>query len=217
MKNHVIIIGILAVLVTGCAGNRAASEGAGTTVIRASGPRPAWVDGTESVWEKDDRVFFRSRRSIRGDERENGGLVMATNDNCERLLREIYGSIKAATDEAQLGLSEQAELVLGQVRSGKWEGPVYGLRAVAEYSERYLACRSAGDCTERIDCWVLSSVSRADYNRTRSAIVDRVAAMDPRVREAIVRKQVDFFVQPLPGSPEPCAPSSGEHPAEGAR
>ena len=149
---------------------------------------PEWVLSTQATWEKGGKVFFKTSYTIRGDERLNGCYDLARLDSKEALLSEIANDVKGSIDNAQQSLSENAETVLGKVRSGEFEGRITGLRFSKQYFERY----TIGD-TERIDCHVLGEITEADYNRIKRAVVQRVAEVDPRLKEAIAKKQIQFF------------------------
>jgi hypothetical protein len=178
----------LVVMVTACSHTVATKK----NLIDSSGSKPSWASSQKTAWEEGDVIYFKSRVSLKGNERENAGYVIASNDNRENLLRSISDQIKGATDEAEMSLSENSEIVLGKVRSGRWEGTIYGLRKTEQYSERFEYCKGS-DCTQRLDCYVLSSISRADYNKTKDGLLNQIIAMDPRIKDAIIRKQAAFF------------------------
>jgi hypothetical protein len=170
------------------------STGVKRVVVDSSPDKRDWVGMSRLSFEKDDRIYFRSKQTVLGNQRVNGCYTLAGHDSREAMLRSIVDDMKGATDEAQTDLSESAELILGKVRSGKWEGRIYGFKDDEQYFERYqIRDASTGEKTERIDCYTLSYVSKADYNRTKQEIVNKVVAVDPRIREAITRKQVNFF------------------------
>ncbi|MGO9145876.1 MAG: hypothetical protein ACLQDF_05860 [Desulfomonilia bacterium] len=164
-------------------------------LIDSSGSRPSWVSSQKTSWEEGDAIYFKSKVSLKGKERENAGYIIAGNDNRENLLRSISDQIKGATDEAQMSLDENSEIVLGKVRSGRWEGTIYGLINTEQYNERFEYCRGS-ECTQRLDCYILSSISRADYNKTKDGILNQIIAIDPKIKGSIIRKQAAFFALP---------------------
>ena len=182
----------MVIIVAGCSHTVTTKK----NLIDSSGSRPSWVSSQKTSWEEGDAFYFKSKVSLKGNERENAGYVIAGNDNRENLLRSISDQIKGATDEAQLSLNENSEIVLGKVRSGRWEGTIYGLINAEQYSERFEYCRGS-DCTQRLDCYVLSSTSRADYNKTKDGLLNQIIAIDPKIKDAIIRKQAAFFTLPI--------------------
>jgi hypothetical protein len=181
------LVGII--VFSGCS-----SPGMKKLIIDSSGDKPDWVKTGKLSWEKDNLIYFKSKQTVRADQRVNGCYVVASNDNKELMLQGIASDMKGATDEAQTDLNENAELILGKVRSGKWEGKLYGFKDDEQYFERYqIKDEATGEKSERVDCYVLSLVNKKDYNKTKQEIVNKVVAVDPRIREAITKKQVDFF------------------------
>jgi hypothetical protein len=149
---------------------------------------PDWVKTTKLAWEQNGKILLRSSYTVNGNDRLNGCFDLARMDSKEALLSEIANDVKGSLDNAQQSISENAEIVLGKVRSGEFSGRIIGLRFTDQYFERYLI----GE-VERIDCHVLGEVKQSDYNQIKRSVVQGIAAVDPRLREAISRKQIDFF------------------------
>jgi hypothetical protein len=214
IKNRVqllVVMGLI-VIVTGCSHTSITKR----NLIDSTGAKPSWASGRETFWEEGDVVYLKSKVSLKGNQRENAGYVIAGNDNRENLLRAIIDQIKGATDEANMSLDENSEAILGKVRSGHWEGTIYGLRNTEQYSERFEYYNDS-DRTQRLDCYVLSSISRDDYNKTKDGLLNQIIAVDPKIKAAIIRKQAAFFALPKekhaelsgksPESPESPKPS----------
>ena len=151
---------------------------------------PAWVTNGKLAWEEGGKTHFLSNHTIRGDERVTACFDLANMDARESLLREISDDIKGSVDQAETSISENAEVIAGKVRTAEFQGKISGLRHAEEYMERY----RIGD-TERIDCHVLSEVSQADYLKTKRSVIDKLVETDPRLKEAITKKQVNFFTR----------------------
>ena len=149
---------------------------------------PSWVSSPKIGWDEHVSHFLHSRHTVRGNERVNGCYDLARFDAKETLLTEISEDIRGRLDQADQSISEAAEVILAKTRSGQFKGRISGLRFREEYFERYLI-----NDTERIDCHVLSEISTADYNHVKRSVLNKVAEVDPRVRESITRRQIDFF------------------------
>ena len=158
---------------------------------------PEWVNSTKATWENKEKVFIRSSYSVKGNERVNGCYDLAKLDSKEALLSEISNDVKGSLDNAQQSISEDAEVVLGKVRTGEFGGRVMGMRFSEQYFERYLVGQ-----VERVDCHVLAEIKAGDYNRIKREIVDKIVSVDPRLKEAITKKQVDFFKKDKPEAKE---------------
>jgi hypothetical protein len=157
------------------------------STLRKDSP-PEWVNQVQVAKEENDKIYFRASYTARGNERIAGCFDLARLDAKEKILSEVNNDVRGSLDNAQQSISENAEAVLGKVRSASFEGKVRGLRFSEEYFERYLI----GD-TERIDCHVLGEMKLSDYNNLKREVVDELAQVDSRVKEAITKKQIDFF------------------------
>lgn len=164
------------------------STGPTKVVLDSSPERPDWVKGNKIIWEDSGNTYLRSTHTVNGSERINGCYDLAKLDSKENLLSEIANDVRGRLDNAQQSISENAEVLLGKVRSGEFEGKITGLRHLETYYERY----RIGE-TERLDCQVLSEISRANYNTTKQAVLNKLIAIDQRIKEAITKKQVEFF------------------------
>lgn len=182
----------ISALLSGCA---TGTKSNGKIVLDSSRQRNDWVDKPQLVWDMDGKMYSKATHTIRGDQQLSACYSLAKLDSKENLLSEISTEIKGAIDNASMDISENAETVLGKVRSGKFEGTVYGQRFNEEYFERYMI-----NGVERVDCSVLSEISKSDYDKTKRSVIDKVIAADARVKEAIIKKQVDFFSDRQPSS-----------------
>lgn len=150
--------------------------------------KPEWVQSPKVSWVEGDQVMFRSQYTIRGDERLNGCYQLVKLDSKETLLREISEDIRGQIDNAQQGISENTELVLSQVRTAEFSGKVTGMKFVEQFDERYVT-----NGVERIDCFVLSGISKLDYDKVKRRILYKIADTDPDVKKAISKRAVKFF------------------------
>jgi len=157
------------------------------STLRKDSP-PEWVNQVQVAKEENDKIVFRASFTARGNERIAACFDLARLDAKEKILSEVNNDVRGSLDNAQQSISEDAEAVLGKVRTASFQGKLRGLRFSEEYFERYMI----GD-TERIDCHVLGEMKLSDYNNLKRSVVDDLARVDTRVKEAITRKQIDFF------------------------
>lgn len=176
------IIIIAAFIVSGCV------TSGGKTVLDSSESKPSWVSKSKVTWEDDGVVYLKTMRSVKGSERLNGCYTLSELDSREQLITQIKNDLKGSIDSAETSISDDAEIVLGKVRSSEFKGSIQGLKKTEEYFERYTIGES-----ERIDCYTLSEIKMTDYNKTKKAVLERVVEADPRIKEAITQKQIDFF------------------------
>ena len=154
---------------------------------------PKFVREGRTSWEESGKIMLKASHTIRGDERVNGCFDLTHLNAKEALLSEIADEVKGSIDNAQQSISENAESILGKVRTSEFSGKITGLRFTEQYFERY----RIGDI-ERIDCHSLSEISNLDYNRVKNLVVNKIAEVDPRIKEAISKKQIDFFKKETP-------------------
>ena len=130
----------------------------------------------------------RTRGSARKRLSVSGCLDLNKLDARETLLTEISNDIKGDLANAEQSINENAETILGKVRSGQFSGRVSGLRFTEQYYERY----KIGD-VERVDCHTLGEISKADFDQMKATILYKIEAVDPRLKEQIMLHQIDFF------------------------
>lgn len=185
-KGLIIFLGLLGL--TSC------SSAPKRVVLDSSGDKPSWTESSKLIWEDDGFVMLKVSHTVRGNERPNGCLDLAKLDAKENLISEIKSDVKGSIQNAQQSISEDAEVILGKVRSSEFEGSISGLRFDESYWEKY----QVGDVEQKVQCHVLARMKREDYLSTKRSIVNKVAAVDPRLKEAITQKQIDFFSNAKP-------------------
>ncbi len=157
-------------------------------VIDESEQKPAWVGNSRTAWEESGKIYLKSSQQIRGNERLSGCYDLARMNAKTLLISEIQESIKGVLDTNEASLSENAEIVLSKSRSSEFSAAVAGVRFSAEYFARYRI-----DDEERIDCHVLSEISKQDHTRLKRMVLSKVVEADPKVKEQIQKKHLDFF------------------------
>jgi hypothetical protein len=158
------------------------------TVLSESGPRPSWVESSKSGWTEDRAHKLRAMQEIRGNERLSACFDLARLNARSGLVSEIQASIKGVLDTHEATLSENAEIILSKSRTEEFGGKISGLRFVEDYSMRY---RIGED--ERVSCHVLAEIAKDDYTRLKRLILTKVEEADPRLKEQIINKGIDFF------------------------
>lgn len=149
---------------------------------------PEWTQSQKLSWEKGSDVYLRTSYTVNGSERVNACMDLAKLDVKEKLLTEISSDVRGRMDNAQTSISDQAEIILGKVRSEEFKGRIIGLKTDESWFERYKI-----EDVERIDCHVLTRLSKTDYNRIKREVIDKIVEVDPRLKEAITKKQIEFF------------------------
>lgn len=191
---------ITALLLVGCS-----SSPKKVVLDSSSNDKPSWTDSNKLIWEESGHLYLKATHTVKGNERPNGCIDLAKLDAKENLISEIKNDVKGSIDNAQQSISEDAEVILGKVRSSEFEGSISGLRFDESYWEKY----QIGELEQKVQCHVLGKMKKDDYLATKRAVISKVQAVDPRLKEAITKKQIDFFANQKPV--EVRAPSTTEN------
>ena len=158
------------------------------TILDQSGSEPAWVGNSKTSWEESGRRVFRSSQQIRGNERLSGCYDLARINGRSLIVSEIQSQIRGVLDTHEASLSENAEILLSKSRSEEFGARATGIRFSEEYFLRFRI-----EDEERIDCHVLAEISNEDYRSLKRKILYQVEEADPRLKEQIKQKHIDFF------------------------
>jgi len=179
----ILSVGVLAIASCSTTGARKITD--------SSGDKPSWVKSSKIGWEENNKVFTRGTSTVKGDQRVDACYDLARLEAREALVSEIQVYIKGIIDNHFQSMSENAEILLSKSRTSEFAGQVSGLRMSERYFERYIVSDN-----ERVECQVLSEISMKDYDRTKRLIVDKIQEADPKIKEAIKQKHIDFFAAP---------------------
>lgn len=182
MKSKMVVIVVF--LITACSTSKMANR----VVLDESPNRPDWINQSKLMWIDDEKIFIKTTQQIRGNERLSACYDVAKMSTKASLVSEIQETIKGIMDTHEATMNENAELVLNKSRSSEYAGVVHGLRFTEDYFVRYQI-----GSNERIDCSVLGEISQNDYDKIKRAIVDKVQAADPRIKEQIIQKHINFY------------------------
>ena len=112
----IILIGVVA-LILACS-----TSGPKKVVLDSEGDKPAWAEGTRVIWEKEDKVFLKSKYTIKGSERPNACFALAKMDSKEALISEVQNEVKGLVTETTQSISENAEILLSKSRASEFTG-----------------------------------------------------------------------------------------------
>ena len=155
----------------------------------SSSDKPDWADSNKVSWKDDGKYFFRGNYTVRGNERSNACIDLAKLNVKESLITEIQDELKGAIDSAQDSIREDAEILLTKSRSSRYQGAISGLRFVESYWEKYAMANKE----QKIACYVLGQIKEVDYTKTKRNVVDKITRANPKLKEAVIKKQIKFF------------------------
>ena len=179
----IIFIGLLVI---------SACSSIGKRVLDSSSPRrPEWIDSSELTWRDDGKVFFKGNYVVRGNVRANACIDLAKLNVKENLITEIQEEIKGVLDTAQDSIREDAEIVFSKSQTSKYRGQIRGLRFTRRYWEKY----ASRDNKVKISCHVLGQINKKQYLKTKRNIVNKITNANKELKEAVIKKQIDFFKQ----------------------
>ncbi len=185
MKIKICLVLLMPILLIAC------SSGLVKKVVldSSTSSKPDWVDSNNLAWKDDNKFFFKGTYIIRGDERANACVDLAKLNVKEALITEIQEELKGAVDSAQDSIRADAEIILTNSRSARYQGAISGLRFTSSYWEKY----ALRNYEERISCFILGQISEAEYLKTKRNIVNRITRANPKLKEAVAKKQINFF------------------------
>ena len=123
---------------------------------------PKWTRDGRKSWKDDSRIYIKGNYTVRGDQRLNSCFELARLEAKEVMLAEIKTSVKNEINAASEGLSESSDLFLTKSSTEESSGLITGFQMNEQYFERYLVNQ-----TERVDCFVLGSISLQDYESVK--------------------------------------------------
>ena len=186
MKHTIFTFSMLALFLASCSTIPRKSK---VILDSSSSIKPKWTNSSKTGWEEKGRVYLKATHTVQGNERANGCIDLAKLDAKEDLISEIQNEIRGSLDNAQESISEDAEVILGKARSAEFSGKISGLRFVESYWEKY----QIGRRDQKLTCHVLAQIKMRDYMQTKRAVVNKVMKADPKLREAVTKKQINFF------------------------
>ena len=159
-------------------------------VLDSSTPdKPDWVESSKLSWKDDKKIFFRGTYTVRGDERANACVDLAKLNVKEALITEIQEELKGAVDSAQDSIREDAEIILTNSRSARYQGAITGLRFTSSYWEKYALV----NYDEKVSCFVLGRISEVEFRKTKKNVLNKITRANPKLKKAIEKKQINFF------------------------
>lgn len=152
------------------------------------GEMPRWIGESKVSWEEDNRIYFKALFSVKGSQRLNGCFDLVRLEQSETVLENIKHEIKGEIALANEGIAEEADPLITKSISKSFNGTIKGLRAVEQAYERYLVNNA-----ERIDCYLLSSMSKQDYNALKNNAFEQLISVNDEVARVVRKRQSDFF------------------------
>ena len=187
MKRIILLITI-ASTVFGCGSAQKQNARIVIDSTRGDDDLPAWTRDGRKSWKDDERIYIKGNYTIRGDQRLNSCFELARLEAKETMLAEIKTNVKSELNTASEGLSESNDLFLNKSSTEESSGIISGFKMNEQYFERYLVNQ-----TERIDCFVLGSISLQDYEKVKNKSQELNSAVAKEVSDVIRKKQMEFF------------------------
>lgn len=163
---------------------------------------PEWTRDGKSSWDDGKNVVFKAEHTIRGDQRVNACFDLAKMDLKENVVTEISANIKGEINLASEGISEASETALTKSFTQQIEVNISGLKHKEQLFERYLN----GD-TERVDCFVMATMTHHDYEMLKTNVLQKAARSNSELAEILRKRQSEFFVKNLPAQASISSPA----------
>lgn len=193
MKNIVLaailMLGLQVML--GCASNQKAGQGRVILENSMKGEDlPKWVSDPKTNWEQESQLYFKSNYTVAGNQRVNGCWDLAKLEMKESLLSELAQDIKGEINLANEGISEGLDPLITKSIRTNIEGQVRGLKTQEQVFERYTINQ-----IERVDCYVMGSMSKGDYAVLKNSVLKNLASVSAEVAAAVRKRQKEFFTE----------------------
>lgn len=151
-----------------------------------AGNRPAWVSDSRVTWQDEDDVYKRTAITLRGDQRIDSCFTLANAELRESFLLEINSMLKSELNIATEGTSEGDPQTVSKMILQITSGSANNIRVRESTYERYKVGES-----ERIECFVLGSISKENYAKLRQNVFQK--AISPKIQAAIEKRGENFF------------------------
>lgn len=180
---------LLAAILTSC------SSSQHKIIVDSTKVKPEWANESKLRFEKDGSIYFKGEETVRGDQRLGGCYDLASFEVRSGIVRELKEELKGMIDQVMPDISESSESIMSKVSTSKWEGMIRGLKEEERYFERFRLLENSGskNYKERVNCQVLLSLKEEEYQQMKMNAVEALKAVDPKLKEAIMNKQIDFL------------------------
>jgi hypothetical protein len=138
--------------------------------------------------EKEESLLLKGTQTVRGDQRVNACYDFAKMDAKENLISEIQATIRGEINQVSEGTTEIDQIALNKMLQQTVEGSIRGLRLTETAFERYEI-----KSVERIDCFVLMTLKKSDYQKMKNTLASQVKALSPELSNALLNRSVNFF------------------------
>ena len=194
MKSNSLKIGLLIISLAGCTSTPSAriqGEDYRKVIVDSSNmdqPKPEWVIQNKIGWEDGAKLKMKGTYTILGNQRLNACYELAKVEAKKAMITSIQEEIKGYLDSGSTGMSESDQIIFAESVTAKYNGRIQGLKASENYFERFVINHN-----ERVDCFVLMEMDKADYFKLRSSILNKATELVPELQQAITNKQIEFF------------------------
>lgn len=202
MKNEIMVAGLLAAMLTGCAGFGGRGDAPRARLLeRIPSDRPSWVGWEDATREKNGQVFFVAAALQGGDyaltvaqaETEAAALLARRvgEDLSHRLRSNVMGPNRVS-EEAGRYIQRTVE---EQTRTFKMSG----VDVRGRYCERLWETAPTGS-RQYYNCWVQLSVPKADLVAARRQMAQQAAAAAGNHQDDAARMAAEAFTAELGAS-----------------
>lgn len=147
---------------------------------------PEWTQDTEISWMKGDRIFFRSRHTVRADNPRTECLGRAKENAKQYLSLRIATDIRNGIATAGLVPSKKFVAALEKLEAG-----VATTSPPLKQEDAHFGTYRIG-AIERLDCHWLSFLTLKEWERYRRSVLGKMLRLDPQLEAAVRRKNVVF-------------------------
>lgn len=149
---------------------------------------PSWTSNSEMSWNKSDEIQFKGQYTLKGNQRVNACYDLAKGDARENLVSEMSVHFQSEINSYTQGISADENIELNKMFISQAKNKIIGLRTSEAAFERVLI-----NSEERINCFVLFSISKKAYQENMMNAKSEVSKVNSEIIEKMRSRGLDFF------------------------
>lgn len=149
---------------------------------------PTWTSNSEMSWNNNDEIQLKGQYTLKGNQRVNACYDLAKGDARENLVSEMSVNFQSEINSYTQGISADENIELNKMFISQAKNKITGLRVSESAFERVLV-----NSEERINCFVLFSISKKSYQENMANAKSEVSKVNSEIIEKMKSRGLDFF------------------------
>lgn len=149
---------------------------------------PEWTSNSETSWSKNDDILLKGQFTLKGHQRVSACYDLAKSDARENLVSEMSVNFQSEINSYTQGISAEENIELNKMFLSQAKSKITGLRVSEIAFERVLV-----NSEERINCFVLLSISKRSYQENLTSAKSEVSKVNAEIIEKMKSRGLTFF------------------------